>query len=185
MLSDAEHGLLSRSLFFDKQHSLQFLTSATCLASIVYLCCCCSCCFGQSILERKKNKGIIKLGQSRSGGVVISQKQGEAKVWNYEHGSERASFGRFRDFQALVKQASWSRVEIVENISQQNCCWEFRQNDGWIVDCHSLKIAQSCKLERIGCNSVSEDCDVLLLWCCHFLACSCRVALERWAIQNN
>ena len=33
--------------------------------------------FFQSILERKKNKGILKLGQNRSGGVVISQKQGE------------------------------------------------------------------------------------------------------------
>ncbi|XP_046573887.1 LOW QUALITY PROTEIN: coiled-coil domain-containing protein 149-B-like [Haliotis rubra] len=29
----------------------------------------------KSMLERKKNKGILKLGQSRSGGLVISQKQ--------------------------------------------------------------------------------------------------------------
>ena len=30
----------------------------------------------QSILEKKKNKGILKVGQSRSGGLIISQKQG-------------------------------------------------------------------------------------------------------------
>lgn len=30
----------------------------------------------QGVLEKKKNKGILKLGQNRSGGVVISQKQG-------------------------------------------------------------------------------------------------------------
>lgn len=28
------------------------------------------------MLDRKKGKGILKLGQNRSGGVVISQKQG-------------------------------------------------------------------------------------------------------------
>lgn len=28
------------------------------------------------MLDRKKNKGILKLGQNRCGGVVISQKQG-------------------------------------------------------------------------------------------------------------
>ncbi|CAG5133974.1 unnamed protein product, partial [Candidula unifasciata] len=28
-----------------------------------------------SILEKKKTKGILKLGQSRSGGLVITQKQ--------------------------------------------------------------------------------------------------------------
>ena len=31
----------------------------------------------QSILEKKKTKGILKLGQNRSGGLVISQKQGQ------------------------------------------------------------------------------------------------------------
>lgn len=30
----------------------------------------------KNLLERKKNKGILKLGQSRAGGVVISQRQG-------------------------------------------------------------------------------------------------------------
>lgn len=30
----------------------------------------------QNLLEKKKNKGIIKLGQNRQGGVVVSQKQG-------------------------------------------------------------------------------------------------------------
>jgi len=30
----------------------------------------------QGVLEKKKNKGILKLGQNRSGGVVVSQKQG-------------------------------------------------------------------------------------------------------------
>jgi len=30
----------------------------------------------QSVLEKKKSKGILKLGQNRSGGVVVSQKQG-------------------------------------------------------------------------------------------------------------
>jgi len=30
----------------------------------------------QGVLEKKKSKGILKLGQNRSGGVVVSQKQG-------------------------------------------------------------------------------------------------------------
>jgi len=34
------------------------------------------CCVFQSVLEKKKSKGILKLGQNRSGGVVVSQKQG-------------------------------------------------------------------------------------------------------------
>ena len=32
----------------------------------------------QNVLEKKKTKGIMKMGQSRSGGVVITQKQGES-----------------------------------------------------------------------------------------------------------
>ena len=31
----------------------------------------------QGLLERKKSKGILKLGEHRSGGVVVSQKQGK------------------------------------------------------------------------------------------------------------
>ena len=34
----------------------------------------------QSILEKKKNKGILKVGQSRSGGLIISQKQGQTLI---------------------------------------------------------------------------------------------------------
>jgi len=34
----------------------------------------------QSVLEKKKSKGILKLGQNRSGGVVVSQKQGYISV---------------------------------------------------------------------------------------------------------
>ena len=31
----------------------------------------------KNLLERKKNKGILKLGETRAGGVVISQRQGQ------------------------------------------------------------------------------------------------------------
>ena len=33
------------------------------------------------MLEKKKNKGILKLGQSRSGGLVITQKQGKSQTF--------------------------------------------------------------------------------------------------------
>ena len=51
------------------------------LSVVISSCCLCVIykqCRGlfQSVLEKKKSKGILKLGQNRSGGVVVSQKQG-------------------------------------------------------------------------------------------------------------
>jgi len=38
--------------------------------------------FLQSVLEKKKSKGILKLGQNRSGGVVVSHKQGIVIIYS-------------------------------------------------------------------------------------------------------
>ena len=35
----------------------------------------------KNLLERRKNKGILKLGETRAGGVVISQRQGGSQCY--------------------------------------------------------------------------------------------------------
>ncbi|KAK2167795.1 hypothetical protein LSH36_24g12144 [Paralvinella palmiformis] len=107
----------------------------------------------KSILERKKNKGIIRLGQARSGGVVISQKQVQQLLENKSLLTPTPKM--MADLQALA-------TALLEALNDKSMALGHQRKTNKILGLHVAELEKKLKtFEVAGLWSIPEKASSL------------------------